>query len=214
VQVSVVIPVRDGERYLGEAVESVLGQRHAPSEVLVVDDGSRDRTADVAAVFPGVEVVKQEPRGVGAALNCGVSRARCELLAFLDADDVWLPEKLERQIAVLRQRPDVEAVFGHVEQFVDGCAPRAAEPGYAPGTMLIRRGSLERIGPFATGWRVGDFIDWWARALDRGLQTVLLADVVLRRRVHGANVGIRLSAERGEYARVLKAVLDRRRSER
>jgi glycosyltransferase involved in cell wall biosynthesis len=210
--VSVVIPVRDGERHLGEAIESVLAQSRRPDEVVVVDDGSTDGTDAVARGFgPQVVVVLQPPLGVAPAVNRGVQEAQGTLLAFVDADDLWSPGKLELQLAALRDRPELEAVFGHAVQFGDGRPDAPPVPGYVRGTMLIRRAAFERIGPFAD-FRLGEFVEWYARAVDDGLATLLLPDVLLRRRIHDTNTGVRLRDEREEYTRMLKSVLDRRRA--
>src|SRR5690349_2600271 len=94
--VSVVIPVFDGEAYLAAAIESALAKTYARVEVIVVDDGSTDGSASVAARYD-VRLVRQSNRGVSAACNAGVEAARGELIAFLDADDLWPPERLEIQ---------------------------------------------------------------------------------------------------------------------
>ena len=97
--ISCVIPVFNGERYLGEALESVLAQSYQPLEVIVVDDGSTDETAEVARRYgERVRYVWQPNAGETAARNLGLTAAHGEFIAFLDADDVWDSEKLERQI--------------------------------------------------------------------------------------------------------------------
>jgi glycosyltransferase involved in cell wall biosynthesis len=119
--VSVVIPARDGEQHLVEAIESVLAQSRPPDEVVVVDDGSTDGTAAVARGFGAQVVVVSQPQlGVAPAVNRGVQESRGTLLAFVDADDLWLPGKLELQLTALRERAELEAVFGHAVQFGDG----------------------------------------------------------------------------------------------
>ena len=213
-RVSVLIPVRNGDRFLAASIESALRQSPPPFEVVVVDDGSCDATPDVAQAFDSrVRYVAQPPLGVSTALNRGVGLARGDLLAFLDADDVWTDDKLERQLAELRARPQVDAVFGHLVNVDDGGGPREAFAGWSRGTMLIRRDAFARVGAF-TDWQLGEFVEWYARAVDRGLVLLMLPDVLLLRRVHDANTGVTLRHERLEYARVLKAILDRRRAER
>ena len=212
--VSVVIPVRNGEQFLTEAIESVLGQSRPPLEVIVVDDGSSDSTSEVAQAFgSSVRYVPQPPLGVAAALNCGVDLVRGQLLAFLDADDVWRDDKLELQLAAFRDHPEIDAVFGHLANVGESGEIRETFAGWSRGTMLIRMAAFDRVGPFKQ-WRLGEFIEWYARAVDLGLALLMLPEVVLMRRVHDTNVGVQRRDERSEYARVLKAVLDRRRTER
>ncbi len=218
--VSVVIPVHNGERYLGEAVESVLGQTHGPLEIVVVDDGSTDGTAGVAAGYgDSVRYVSQPNGGPASAMNRGAAVAAGEHLGFLSADDVWVPEKLSWQLAAMREH-GVEMVFGHVQHFLspelepDRAAalncPADPMPATSAGTMLIRLERFRAVGPFDERWRVGEFMDWYARATESGLRTKVLPQVVSRRRVHGGNHSLRERAPQS-YAAVLKANLDRRR---
>jgi glycosyltransferase involved in cell wall biosynthesis len=212
--VSVIIPVRDGERYLAEAVRSVLDQSYEQVDPIVVDDGSQDGTADVARGFEdALRYVRQAPAGTAAALNRGIGLARGPFLAFLDADDLWTPRKLELQVAALARDPGLDIVFGHVRQFRDlVSAPAEPQPGLSKGTMVVRRESFERVGAFDTAWRVGDFVDWYARAEDRGLVSTMLPDVVMLRRLHAGNSTLRDSGALVDYARVARAALERRRA--
>lgn len=221
--VSVVIPTLNGERYLGEAIDTVLGQDHRPVEIIVVDDGSTDDTARIARSFPEVTYLRQDHAGIGAARNLGVARSSGGLLAFLDHDDLWEPGKLELQLRTLKRDPSLDAVLGHVIEFVspdvepdEVARLRPAlerAPGVNPGAMLIRRESFDRVGPFETRWTVAEWIDWYARAQERGLRVEMLPDVVLRRRLHGRNQGIREARSRIQYVQAVKAALDRRRAE-
>jgi glycosyltransferase involved in cell wall biosynthesis len=219
--VSVVIPVYNCEAYLGEAIESVLAQTYRPIDVIVVDDGSSDRSAAVARSFPEIRCCAQPHAGAGAARNRGVALARGMFLAFLDADDLWARDKLERQMAAFRADPALDMVHSRIRQFH---SPELAEDVKARlrgagsvlsghvSTMLVRRASFDRVGPFPVGWRVGEFIDWYARAREAGLRDMLLPHVAVLRRLHAGNTGIRERGARGDYASVLKAALDRRRA--
>jgi glycosyltransferase involved in cell wall biosynthesis len=212
--VSVVVPVRDGEAYLGEALRSVLAQTYSRLDPIVVDDGSRDGTPDVLAGFgDAVRGVRQKPAGTAAAVNRGIALARGSLLAFLDADDLWTPQKLALQTAALANDPRLDLVFGQVRQFRDPDLPTAPPvPGLSKGTMLIRRESFERVGSFDTSWRIGDFVDWYARATEHGLVSEMLPDVVMLRRIHTGNSTSRDPGALVDYARVARAALDRRRA--
>lgn len=221
--VGVVIPVRDGERYLAEALDSVLAQTHPPHDVVVVDDGSSDRTVAVAERYsPRVRCVSQRAAGIGAARNRGVMEVRGKLLAFLDGDDLWLASRLERQLAAFATSPPPDLVFGHIEQFVSPelgpdaqarlTCPHRPQPAFLANTMLMPRTVWDRVGPFSTTAVRSEFLEWLLRAREHGLREVMLDDVVLRRRLHGSNHGLVRRDLAGEYAVALKRALDRRRA--
>ena len=214
--VSVIMPVYNGERYLGQAIESVQAQTYRPIELIVIDDGSLDSSAEIAKSFVSVRYASQEHAGIGAALNHGLQLAKGGYLAFLDSDDVWMADKTVRQIAALEQDPGLDAVFGHTEQFI---SPDVTVPpvrvgrfrSYIKGAMLIRRDSFLRVGEYDTRWKIGDFIEWYSRAVEKGLKSLMLPEIVLRRRIHEENTGKREREHQRDYVRILKQSLDRRR---
>lgn len=221
--VSVIVPVYNGAAYLAEALASVQTQTYQAVETIVVDDGSTDASGDVARqVAPQARLFRQVNGGTGAARNRGVAEAAGDLLAFLDQDDVWVSEKLAWQVTALAADPTADMVFGHVQQFfspdLDAASrsrlycPDQPQPGLLPSALLIRRRAFERIGPFASGWRVAEWAAWYVRAVDLGLRGVMLPQVVARRRLHAANTGLTARDATGEYARLFKARLDSRRS--
>ena len=221
--VSVLIGAYNAAPYLGEAIESVLAQDYEPVELIVVDDGSTDGTADVARSFAAVQVICQENGGNGAARNRAVAHASGELYAFLDADDRFTPGKLTLQKAALDADPELDMVFGHVREFLSPevdeetrarLRPPAPEPmpWTAPNLMLIRRESFQRVGLFTTSVRVGVTVDWFARAKEAGLRYSILPEVVLERRLHTQNNGLRESASRSQYLEVIRQAMERRRA--
>jgi glycosyltransferase involved in cell wall biosynthesis len=219
--VSVIIPVYNSERYVAEAIESVLSQTHRSIEVIVVDDGSTDDSAQIVKRYGSVQYYFQPHGGIGSALNRGIQEARGSFFAFLDTDDLWKNNKLIRQMSFLNQNPEPDIVFGHVEHFFSSeiddnlrrklRCPDGLMPGYCRGTMLIKRDTFLNIGPFATDWKLGDFADWYLRATEKGLTSLMLPDVLLRRRIHNFNQGIRNRNYQLDYVRILKAALDRQR---
>jgi glycosyltransferase involved in cell wall biosynthesis len=222
--ISVMIGVFNAEPYLGEAISSVLAQDYEPLELIVVDDGSDDGSADVVKSFPEVRYVFQENAGNGAARNRAVEEASGELFAFLDADDRFTPGKLQLQKATLDADPGLDMVFGHVREFLSpeldeatrqALRPPAPEPmpWTAPNLMLIRRESFERVGPFSSTLRVGVTVDWFARASEAGLRYTILPDVVLERRLHTQNNGLRERDSRSQYLQVIRAAMLRRREQ-
>lgn len=220
--VSVLITVYNGARHLAEAIDSVLAQTYPAAELIVVDDGSTDGGGEIARRYaPALRYVYQPNGGIGAARNHAVSLAGGDFFAFLDADDRMPGGRLERQVAALRHDPDLDMVLGHVAEFLspelDESVRRALRPplerapGRTPVSMLIRRDAFARVGPFATGLKVGIAMDWWVRAMELPLRSVMLDEVVLERRLHATNNGIRQRDSRNQYLHVLKASLDRRR---
>jgi glycosyltransferase involved in cell wall biosynthesis len=223
--VSVIIPVYNCEAYLAEAIGSVLAQTYRPLEIIVVDDGSTDGTADVAHRFQNtVEYHRQTHRGSSAARNAGVELAQGDYVAFLDADDLWLEDKLVLQIASFHESPLLDLVFGHVEHFhspdLDAdvaermYCPSDAMPGYLAGAMLARRDALQRVGPFDQSLRVGEFVDWYSRAMDAGLVSLMLPATLMQRRIHGGHLATGRRRLQTDYLRVVKAAIDRQRREK
>jgi glycosyltransferase involved in cell wall biosynthesis len=166
-------------------------------------------------------LIQQIPGGAAAARNCGVKLACHELLAFLDADDLWTSTKLELQCAELRNDSTLDMVFGYVRQFVSPdlepakrarlrCPQESARSPHI-GTMLVRRRSFERVGLFEIEWSIGEFLVWYARAQLLGLREKMIPTVLLERRLHRTNQGVLKRRERGDYVRVIKKILDGRR---
>jgi len=215
--VTAAIPVRDGEAYLAEAIESVLGQSRPCEQVIVVDNGSTDRSAEIARGY--------EPRpGIGAARNAAIRVARGSHVAFLDADDLWDPAKTALQLSAFEADPDLQLAFGHVRQFLssdlaeeDAAAlrvPADPQPGVYIGAMMAARSALEAVGPWPEDVLVSDGLTFLLRARELGLEQAMLPQTVTLRRVHGENHSIRNRGERAEFARLLKQSLDRRRAAR
>jgi glycosyltransferase involved in cell wall biosynthesis len=220
--ISVIIPVYNGERYMAEALESVLAQDYRPLEIIVVNDGSSDRTEEIALSYPDVHYMRQTNGGAAAARNSGIKYSTGEYLAFLDADDLWTANKLRLQTGLFADASGLDMAFGHVLQFFSPEVREALEgkinittgsmPGYLPGAMLVKRRSFLEVGFFDESLRVGEFIDWYARAVEMGMTGGLTSEVILKRRIHDANTGIRERDSRKDYLRVLRASLERRRS--
>jgi glycosyltransferase involved in cell wall biosynthesis len=221
--ISVVIPVYNGARYLSECIESVCTQTLPATEIIVVDDGSEDETPTVAAGWSDrVRYQRTSHGGPARARNHGVRLVANDVLAFIDSDDIWLPSKLELQMAALAREGDPAMVFGHVEQFISSdLTPEEAAgfkfnpaplAGPVPSTLVIRKSDFDRVGPFDESLATGEFIEWGSRASDLGIKTLLIPDVVCRRRLHRNNMGRGGAATHGAgYLRMLKQVLDRRR---
>lgn len=219
--VSVILPVRDGERYLEEAIQSVLGQDLTEFELVIVDDGSTDSTPRIAASYPTAHYLRLAPSGVSAARNAGVGASRAEYLAFLDADDVWHPAKLRSQIDVLRRHAEIGYVTCQAELFLQkGCDRPASlrpelfaapQPALIPSALCVRRTVFDRVGPFDPRLTLSEDTDWFLRAKDAGIQHHLLPEVLVRKRVHPGSVSLRGTQGPSPLLSVIRDSIHRRR---
>lgn len=211
--VSLVIPCFNQAAFLPAAIDSALAQGEPPAEIVVVDDGSTDASAALAAACGGpVRLVRQANGGAAAARNAGVREARHGLLAFLDGDDLWPPGSLAVRLALLRES-GADYAFGGVRPF----RGRAADAGPAlagrmAGAMLVRREAFERVGPFDTGLRSAEVIDWSARAGALGLTGASTPETVLLRRLHDANMMLARAETEATRLAVLRAHVARKRA--
>lgn len=193
-RVAVVLPVRDGAEFLAEALASVRAQTLAPAEIVVVDDGSTDATAALAAATPGVRVVAATRRGPAAARNVGIAATTAEWLAFLDHDDLWAPDKLAVQAALAARTPPPDVVVGRTVRAARVADGAPFVPVGAPyraisfGAALVRRAAFARIGPVDEERLHGEDVAWFGRAAAAGLRIVAHDDVVQTYRRHGRNL--------------------------
>lgn len=221
--ISVIIPAFNAERFLAETIESLLAQTLPPMEIVLVDDGSTDGTAEVARRFGSRVNYQLRPHsGIAATRNHGLSVARGEWIAFLDADDVWLPDKLQLQAARLLAEPHLQYVTAQTEIFLEpGCErPPNYHPSYLEGkqfgllsSFLGRKAVFETVGKFDTQFICAEDMDWFARAKDLRVPTVSLAEVLARKRVHSTNITVTVGVRviQGEVLRIMKSTLDRQR---
>jgi glycosyltransferase involved in cell wall biosynthesis len=225
--ITCIIPARDAERYLAQAIDSVLGQTSGPPELLVIDDGSTDSTATVAAAYgAALAVLRQPPQGRAAACNAGLRAARGEFIAFLDADDLWHPEKLARQLAIFRARPAVEYCLTAIQNFISpellppGAVPieRALavfrpQTGFALPTLLARRRLFDRVGEFRATLAHAHDTEWFLRARALGAEFAPVDEVLVHRRLHRGNMSqAQAASSQREYLSLVRAVLAARRA--
>ncbi len=212
--VSVIVPMYNAARFIAEALASIRSQTVAVDEIIVVDDGSTDDGAAIVLAQPHVRLVRKPHSGIGDTVNAGIEMARGGLIAFLDADDRWLPDKTALQIAALESDPSLAMIFGHARRFLDANAEERVidvRPAVSRCAGLFRREALAMAGLFGTG-EAHEFMAWMLSAADAGLRHEILPDVVFERRIHGANHGMaHKDDQRRAYFTTLKTALDRRR---
>lgn len=214
--ISVIIPAYNAERFVGQAIQSVLAQTCQPHEIIVVDDGSTDKTKDVLESFQDhIHYVFQQNKGPSAARNAGIQMAQGELICFLDADDLWTPEKLEVQLAFMQAYPEIEMVFSDHEEFNEegivlasylgekrkafqsfpiGIGPidhafgkLVIENFISTPTVMLRKSCLEKTGVFDEEIRSVEDRDLWMR-ISAAFPIACIPRVFCKRRFHGENI--------------------------
>jgi len=234
--VSAAIITHNRARYLEEAITSVLGQTCRDLELVVVDDGSTDGTdALVRPYLDRIRYVRQERRGKAAARNAAVRLAQGDLIAFCDSDDVWYPDRLERQLAALEKHPDVGMVHGHVTvidgngrelpeqtaegRMIFGAAHRngASYASYASdcrcfsSTILVRREVFDTVGLYDPELAIEDY-DFYLRLLLEFDLLFLDSEPLAKYRVHESKTGdLELGSGQIQTAEKHLAMLERRR---
>tara|TARA_R110000823_G_scaffold130015_12_gene257902 strand:+ start:12656 stop:13324 length:669 start_codon:yes stop_codon:yes gene_type:complete len=190
--VSVIVPVHNGASFIGAALASARAQSVNGLELIVVDDGSTDASADIAGEPEyGARLIRQENRGPAAARNRGVATAQGRYLAFLDADDLWPEGRLAWQLNCFAERPEVEMVQGVLQAIQAGSDGFAAvgEPHHAHSlsTALVLRSAFERVGPLDETLRYCEDVDWFFSASSCGLNIYRSDQLALLYRRHADN---------------------------
>lgn len=213
--ISVVIPCYNAAEYLVEAVSSVHRQTRPPVEIIVVDDGSTDGSAELAAGLDGVRVLVQRANGgPGAARNVGTAAARGDVIAWLDADDRWEAEHLACLAELLERHPSASVAFSRARQFGErnGEWPRlipselALDPFWTalgwclalPSATAVRRDALLSVGGFDESLRVAEDFELWIRLARRGHLFICSDAVTCEWRQHGGNTET-MHYSRAEY---------------
>jgi glycosyltransferase involved in cell wall biosynthesis len=216
--VSVVIPAYQAEAFLGEALASVRAQTYRPLDIVVVDDGSTDGTGEVISRFPEARGVRLAINsGLSAARNAGIAAARGELVGFLDADDLMLPERVAVQVQHLLDNPECGCVLGRQEVFVEPgvSAPPGVRVPDDPTTdglvvamsAMVRAAVLRDVGVFDPSLRLGEDMDWLFRLQAAGIRIDSLDQVLIRRRFHGGNLSYRSDEIRTALLRAVRSRL-------
>jgi glycosyltransferase involved in cell wall biosynthesis len=214
--VSVIIPAYNAETYLSDAIESVLGQNYQPLEILVVDDGSSDRTAETAQKYGDrIRYIYQTNAGPAAARNAGIKLANGEILGFLDADDLWSENCLSALVNAFLENPSIQIAQGLIQELqLSESKFEETTPAYHYinlGSAFYRRGVFDKIGGFDETMRYGEDVDFFLRAWENNIPKKLIKTVSLFYRKHEENMtGGKKLVELG-FLRVYKKHIERKR---
>lgn len=203
--ISVLMPVLNSIRFIGDTLASIFAQTLPPLEVIVVDDASTDGTSDFLASYPDARlrhVLRTGQRNIYSAWNHAIALAQGELLAFVSADDLWLPDKLALQAARMIAEPDLQYTCTYHEGFIDPVYPpppeyvRANQIGIRTGvlmeTMMARPSLFTQQGAgFFEDYQVSGDVEWFARQKARQVPFAMIEQALTRKRLHDDNTSAR-----------------------
>lgn len=220
--VSALIPVRDGARFLSDAIGGIKSQDYEPVELLVVENGSTDHSLERARELAPDDIVLQIPGSNSTtARNHLIDNSSGELLGFCDADDIWAEGRVSAMVEALRVNPRAGLVFGQLETF--HCpllseeerrrlpAAGLREPATFSTTMLARRELVDEVGPMDVDAGLGDFGEWLGRARLTDWEELRIDDLVLHRRLHTASLTFANPDRHREYATAMAMAIRARR---
>ncbi len=219
VEISVIIPVFNGERFLAEAIENVLSQGMSSIEIIVVDDGSKDNTSEIAAQYAKhIRYYYQDNQGPSAARNRGLLQAKGKFIAFLDYDDCWTENNLKILYQAHMDFPEADITMGKIQEEIFDRKLNTFNKRGAPTfslslvTILAKKSTINKIGFFNEYMRIGEDKDWFYRAREQQINLQLLEDhVALHHRRHDANITNSMAPPETYLLKLLRMSLERKR---
>jgi glycosyltransferase involved in cell wall biosynthesis len=220
------MPVYNCKDYVAEAFDSILAQTYPASEIIVVDD-STDETSDIVQQYvpSGIRHIHRGRKlGIYSAHNLAIELAQGDFIAFLSADDVWMPEKLELQVKLMRRQPELGYATTYFTHFIDVASPPKAEhlrPSHRPEftgntlleTVIVRRTLFAEHGKFSEEFQISSDVEWFARMVTRRVPTACVEQVLVNKRLHAANTNTRdIALTHSELLRILRRTVHERKT--
>jgi glycosyltransferase involved in cell wall biosynthesis len=219
--ISIILPVYNGEKYLQDCIESLINQSVLPKEILVIDDGSTDNSAFICHQYPEIRYQKIINSGVAKARNKGLEMAKYDWVAFIDQDDLWSHDSLKIRLNALDDSGDAKIVVGRQKWFLDGLETRPSWvkeeqmqnslDGYLLGCSLIHKDLFDLYGTFNESFRFASDFDWFFRLKDASEDILQVNDIVLKKRIHDMNESRHAKASLAELTKAIhKSILRKR----
>lgn len=197
--VSVIIPVKNGEDFLSDAINSILNQDYPSVEIIIIDGQSTDDTAQIAKSFKQIRYVYQHQQpGIPYAKNLGIEMANGEFISFSSHDDLWLAHKLSAQMNYMINNPHIQYTITMVKFFLEkGCSIplrfnekllKGDYIGKMPETLVAHKSLFDKIGVYNTDFNYMEDIDWFNRAELNNIPSAVIDEVLIYKRIHSANV--------------------------
>jgi glycosyltransferase involved in cell wall biosynthesis len=219
--ISVIMAVYNGEKYLRQALDSILNQTQSISEIIVINDGSTDNTSEILNDYKSnIKVINRENKGPAYSVNEGISISKNDWLCFLDADDLWTNNKLENQYKFSQANPIVKVFLGLSEQFLSDELTEEQkskialisnpQKGILRSTMLVHRSIFEKTSLFDTTLVFGEFIDWFTKLKEHNIPYLVQDELFHKRRLHPNSLTSN-KEHLSDFAKLIKRKLDRER---
>jgi glycosyltransferase involved in cell wall biosynthesis len=219
--ISAIICVKNGERYLNRAIDSIINQSYPADEIIIIDGNSIDRTEEIARSYPEVNYYQQQGQGISDAYNQGLLMAKYKFVAFLSHDDVWLPDKLSSQISYLIAYPEIDYVVAKAKFILtEGHKiPRGFKPdllvgdrvAYIMETLVAKKSVFDRIGKFNPEYTVGEDVDWFARAKDAKILKAVIPKVLLYKYIHDTNLSNNAAINNQNLLKIIRQSIQKQR---
>ena len=219
-EISVILPFFNRIQYLQDSIESIFRQDFKDFEIIAVDDGSTDGSAQLVKKLNQIPIrlISQTNQGASCARNAGVRAASGRFVTFLDSDDIWVPNKLSAQLVDIRNTSNDTLCFGHIQEFI---SPEFLNnknkfqtrllPGLTLTTLLMLRENFLRIGELNPAFQLAEFIEWFERSKHKGFSTYMSNSIYAYRRIHQGNIGRAKSSNAKQYLHAIKSALNLRR---
>jgi len=216
---SVIVPVYNGQKYLRDTLESLVTQDYSSFEIIAVDDGSSDSSAEIIQSYNSVKYIYQDNQGNAVARNRGIASSTNDVIALIDQDDLWVPEKLSTFAGYFTSHPEIDFAVAKARVFLSQgievptwCRDNLLNRDivdYSPGSIVFRRRLFNRIGPFDQSLVSGHDTDWILRVKDSDTPMGVLPDVLLLKRVHEANQSAEVTRIHAELLEVFRRSIKR-----
>jgi glycosyltransferase involved in cell wall biosynthesis len=231
-KVSIILPVYNGEKYLSETIDSIIEQTFADWEIVAVNDGSTDNSHSILQQYKSnlgskIKIIDQENSGVSVARNVAIDNSESEYLAFIDADDMWLPEKLEKQIKILDNNPDVALVYSDLLDLIENkttrrkqILKRKLQRGYifeplfyfnfiALSSVVLRKEMIEKYGNFDSDYKIIQDYDLFLRIAEKNVIDYVDESLLIYR-IHENNISGNMEAIERENFKLIEKWLKKK----
>lgn len=220
--VGVIIIVKNGQRFIRSALESVFNQDYRPIKVVVVDGGSEDNTLQIVRDFKGVKIVNQVGTGIYDAFNVGIKVCNTTFIGLLSSDDLWMPKKLSLQVSFMMENPKLLFTNTNFKYFIEPGIEKpsgirkewleGSQSGRIPEALVARKKVFDIVGYFNNKYSSAEDLDWYSRAKDQNVSSYMMNKVLLKKRLHDKNISMAIDTNNKNLLKILRRSVQRKKN--